>query len=682
MLRGVTGRHRKRLTSQEFHRTRLEAGKSSAAARWGNHDPGPAAQPGPSTAGPSGKARRVEPISLDGVPATMLPGYEIRNQAGEPPSLYIHGEIGGWGLNVEYLISEIIDLDADHLVVHLNSPGGSVFDGTALFNTLIEHPAVIDVRIDGAALSIASVIAQAGDKVTMARNASMMIHDAWMGTEGDEQTHLDSAVILSKLSDQIADVYAVRSGKGTKKTWREAMRNETWFNADEALEAGLVDEVAKLGRREGGTDQWSTHTNRYRYGGRDDAPAPIIPEPRSTARTRLTIDQAASNPAAEHTTVEVLDKACPVHHTQTSDSPWDAGSHIGRLDSPLTVATAERVYGWYDSDAVEDGEMPKSACKLPHHEVQADGRPGPANLAGVRNALSRLPQSDIPESDHAAIQRHLQAHLDDAPEEEDSAGLDDGDVEVLETIPFDFAGALRAAVDQADVPNIDWDPGFLRTAVEAAAENVPAFPDRKPDPDDGDDDLEAVAASIASLFAPPEQAEPFTEGYDPRRVRAAAEAAAAQPAAVPAPPSGPEPVSDELAGDVRDMADKLTGPKTEQAEPLANDWDVRRIRAAIEAAGALALPVVDHEAEDRIPDEVIAAAAEAYAALAAGKPKAPAAPIGDGWDGRKIAAAIENAATVPALPDSKPVDTTTDGDLSASFVNALVRAAPTMIGET
>jgi hypothetical protein len=72
------------------------------------------------------------------------------------------------------------------------------------------------------------------------------------------------------------------------------------------------------------------------------------------------------------------------------------------------------MFGWVDGSRAENGRVPKDAGSLPHHEVSTDGAPGAANLAGVRNALSRLPQSNIPRSDWEGVRRHLQAHLDDA----------------------------------------------------------------------------------------------------------------------------------------------------------------------------------------------------------------------------------------------------------------------------
>lgn len=104
----------------------------------------------------------------------------------------------------------------------------------------------------------------------------------------------------------------------------------------------------------------------------------------------------------------------PMHHTATVDRSWDAGMHMGRMTSPMTVATANSMFAWVDTAQADGGRVPKSACKLPHHEVSANGTPGAANLAGVRNALARLPQSDIPAADVAGVRAHLQAHLADS----------------------------------------------------------------------------------------------------------------------------------------------------------------------------------------------------------------------------------------------------------------------------
>lgn len=122
-----------------------------------------------------------------------------------------------------------------------------------------------------------------------------------------------------------------------------------------------------------------------------------------------------------HTEVDGLRTAVSPHDTDTSDQSWESSTHVTRLSSPMSLETARSMYAWYDSDRVEDGEIVKAACSLPHHEVSQDGSPGAANLNAVRNALSRLPQSNIPESDHEAVRSHLNNHLPDDDNNEASS---------------------------------------------------------------------------------------------------------------------------------------------------------------------------------------------------------------------------------------------------------------------
>jgi signal peptide peptidase SppA len=100
--------------------------------------------------------------------------------------------------------------------------------------------------------------------------------------------------------------------------------------------------------------------------------------------------------------------AIPGHDTDVIDEPWDADAEVGKIPNDAGEATLRRMYAWVDPDG---DPKTKAAYKLPHHKV-VDAEPRAANLNGVRNALSRLPQSDIPESDHDGVRSHLQRHLD------------------------------------------------------------------------------------------------------------------------------------------------------------------------------------------------------------------------------------------------------------------------------
>lgn len=113
--------------------------------------------------------------------------------------------------------------------------------------------------------------------------------------------------------------------------------------------------------------------------------------------------------------------AVGTHNTATSDGPWDAGLHEKRLESPLTLDKVRAAYAWYDGAAVEDGELPKSAAKFLHHEINADGTVGPANLAACSATIGALHGArggtSIPEADRRGVYDHVAAHLRDAGRE-------------------------------------------------------------------------------------------------------------------------------------------------------------------------------------------------------------------------------------------------------------------------
>ncbi|MGI5286634.1 head maturation protease, ClpP-related [Nonomuraea polychroma] len=207
--------------------------------------------------------------------------YEFRNQSEDEAELLIFSEIGWWGILADEFVEELKAVTARKLTVRVNSPGGSVFQGVAIGNALRAHPASVTVRVEGLAASIASVIALAGDRLIMAPNSMFMIHDASGATWGDAAELRKMAEILDKISDNIADAYAAKAG-GTRAEWRERMLAETWYTAEEAVEAGLADELMVPPQRDdpdGPDDATKRMTARwdlsvFRYAGRENAPAP------------------------------------------------------------------------------------------------------------------------------------------------------------------------------------------------------------------------------------------------------------------------------------------------------------------------------------------------------------------------------------------------------------------------
>jgi ATP-dependent protease ClpP protease subunit len=201
--------------------------------------------------------------------------YRITNRADTGVTdLYIYDEIGYFGVTAADLVNDLRGISGSEIELHLNTPGGEVFDGLAIYNALKHHPANVTVYVDSLAASIGSVIAMAGDRVIMGRNATMMIHDGHGLSVGNAADMREMADLLDKTSDNIASVYAERTGTPTA-TWRKAMKAETWYNANEAVKAGLADEVQGTGSGQANT--WDLSI--FNFAGRDTAPEPTIDAP-------------------------------------------------------------------------------------------------------------------------------------------------------------------------------------------------------------------------------------------------------------------------------------------------------------------------------------------------------------------------------------------------------------------
>jgi ATP-dependent Clp endopeptidase proteolytic subunit ClpP len=177
-------------------------------------------------------------------PKNALAGrwYEIKNSSAANVEISVYDEIGYWGVSAADFVNDLNSVSAKNITLRINSPGGDVQDGLAMLNALRQHPANIHVIVDGWAASAASFIAMAGDRVSMAPNAMLMIHDAAGMCMGNAQDMQEMADLLDKHSDNIASVYQRRAG-GTVEDWREAMRAETWYSDQEAVDAGLADEI-------------------------------------------------------------------------------------------------------------------------------------------------------------------------------------------------------------------------------------------------------------------------------------------------------------------------------------------------------------------------------------------------------------------------------------------------------
>lgn len=169
----------------------------------------------------------------------------IRNDAGTT-RVDVYDDVGGdpfWGggISASDVAGQLAGISGP-LDVHINSGGGDVFQGLAIGEAIRSHKGRVTTIVDGIAASIASVIAQAGQQRVMAPGAMLMIHDAFGTCLGNAAEMSKMADTLDKVSGNIAAVYASRAGRSADY-WRGQMQSETWYTAEEAVEAGLADRV-------------------------------------------------------------------------------------------------------------------------------------------------------------------------------------------------------------------------------------------------------------------------------------------------------------------------------------------------------------------------------------------------------------------------------------------------------
>lgn len=169
--------------------------------------------------------------------------FRMQARADSEAEIYIYDEIGYWGVTARQFVNDLKALgDITHINLHINSPGGDVFDGIAIFNALKHHGAAITVHIDGLAASMASVIAMVGNPVIMPENTMMMIHKPWGFAGGDANDMRDYAELLDKVESVLIPAYAAKTGKSSDEI-AAMLEDETWMDGSECVELGFADQV-------------------------------------------------------------------------------------------------------------------------------------------------------------------------------------------------------------------------------------------------------------------------------------------------------------------------------------------------------------------------------------------------------------------------------------------------------
>ena len=175
-------------------------------------------------------------------------GFTINAKADSSADIFIYEDIGdGWmgGISAKRFADDLNALGKlDTLNVFVNSPGGSVFDGEAIYNVLKRNSARVVMNVDGLAASIASLIVMAGDEINIAANAMMMVHNPWTLVAGSADDLRATADMMDKLRDGLIATYAARTKTDAAKIG-DMMTAETWMNADEAVALGFADKKSE-----------------------------------------------------------------------------------------------------------------------------------------------------------------------------------------------------------------------------------------------------------------------------------------------------------------------------------------------------------------------------------------------------------------------------------------------------
>ena len=160
-------------------------------------------------------------------------------------SITIYDQIGadwwtGEGTTAKRISGALRAIGDKHATVYINSPGGDVFEGLAIYNLLREHQAGVTVKVVGVAASAAAIIAMAGSRIEVARAGFLMIHNSWTVAIGNQHDMRETADWLAPFDKTQVDIFAARTGESPEKI-AKMLDAETWIGGQEAVDTGFAD---------------------------------------------------------------------------------------------------------------------------------------------------------------------------------------------------------------------------------------------------------------------------------------------------------------------------------------------------------------------------------------------------------------------------------------------------------
>lgn len=168
--------------------------------------------------------------------------FDIAQKADDTTEVFIYDGIGMFGVDALEFVQQFAQIKTPRVNLRINSPGGDVFDGMAIYNAIKSHGATVTSTIDGVAASMASIIALAGDTVEMHESSLFMIHEPWSMVLGNADDMRAEADLLDKIAGQGVEIYK-RAARLSETEILTAMAAETWYTANEAMEVGFAHSV-------------------------------------------------------------------------------------------------------------------------------------------------------------------------------------------------------------------------------------------------------------------------------------------------------------------------------------------------------------------------------------------------------------------------------------------------------
>jgi ATP-dependent Clp endopeptidase proteolytic subunit ClpP len=289
-------------------------------------------------------ARQAEKLQAQPTAQMPTPSWFKISNAGTSAEISIYEEIGMGGVTPASFISQLTALGKIPITVRINSLGGSVFDGLAIYNLLRDHVGGVTIKIDGVAASMASVVAMAGTRVIMSESALMMIHNPNSEVAGEASDLRNMAQVLDQVKNSLVAAYHTKTKMSPNKI-AAMMDAETWMSAPEALALGFIDAVEKSAVVVAKFDTKRMPTLPAKFQNLMSEPTNIPETPAPVAIPATTPTNATAEEVAALTT-QVADMMTEIHNLIAERDDLVAQLALAKSTmpaEPATPATAEAV---------------------------------------------------------------------------------------------------------------------------------------------------------------------------------------------------------------------------------------------------------------------------------------------------------------------------------------------------